>query len=96
VVRSKLPPQVIRRSSGRLALVQIRLAGSAALGWRSPADPTGTLVGDGEAGGLTREKSVASSLAIHQAPAAGGEPLSWRQQVEVVPVEQTELGGAVG
>jgi hypothetical protein len=62
----------------------------------APASPpvhlSGTTVGDGQSGGLTRQKSVASSLAILQAPATGGEPLSWHQQVEVVPVEQTELG----
>jgi hypothetical protein len=53
---------------------------------------SGTPVGDGEGGGLTRSDSVASSLAILQAPAASGEPLSWRQQVEVVPVEQPGPG----
>jgi hypothetical protein len=53
-----------------------------------PADLSGTTVGDGHSGGLTSRDSVASSLAIHQAPAASGEPLSWRQQVEVVQVKQ--------
>jgi hypothetical protein len=66
----------------------------------APANPPvhlpGRPVGDGQSGGLTTQASVASSLAIHQAPAASGEPLSWRQQVEVVPVEHTELGDAVG
>jgi hypothetical protein len=54
----------------------------------APVNLSGRPVGDGELGGLTRRESVASSLAILQAPAASGEPLSWRQQVEVVPVEQ--------
>jgi hypothetical protein len=62
----------------------------------APAHLLGTTVGDGQSGGLTTKASVASSLAIHQAPAAGGEPLSWRQQVERVPVRHAELGGAVG
>jgi hypothetical protein len=61
-----------------------------------PAHLLGSPVGDGQSEGLTREESVASSLAILQAPAAGGAPLSWLQQVERVPVEQAELGGAVG
>jgi hypothetical protein len=62
----------------------------------APAHLLGTTVGDGQSGGLTTKASVASSLAIHQAPAAGGEPLSWRQQVERVPVRHAELGDAEG
>jgi hypothetical protein len=60
-----------------------------------PVHLLGRTVGGGQSGGLTREESVASSLAILQAPADGDKPLSWRQQVEVVPVEHTELGGGV-
>jgi hypothetical protein len=62
----------------------------------APVHLPGRPVGDGAAGGLTRWESVASSLAVLQAPAAGGEQLSWRQHVEVVPVQQTELGDTWG
>ena len=62
----------------------------------APAHLLGTTVGGGQSGGLTTRESVASSLAIHQEPAAGGEPLSWRQQVERVPVRHAELGDAEG
>jgi hypothetical protein len=78
------------------------VAGTQIQASRTPASPNapahllGTTVGDGQSGGLTRQESVASSLAIHQEPAAGGKPLSWRQHVERVPVRHAELGDAVG
>jgi hypothetical protein len=53
----------------------------------APVSLSGRPVGDADVGGLTTKESVASSLAILQAPAASGEPLSWRQQVERVPVQ---------